>query len=274
MPPADPPPPGADPPPPSERPGGDPAPRLRRILPEHAELTPTEAIAGLGLGGRAPPERPYLVLNMVATADGKAALGGRTKGLSGPTDRRVFRELRTQADAVMVGAGTARTERYGPLVRDPALREKRRREGLAPDPLACLVSGRLDLPGDLPLLRDPDSRVVVLTASRAALPEVPARVEYLREPGAPLHVSSLLGRLRGELGVRSVLCEGGPTLNASLLREGLVDELFLTLSPMLIGGARGLTIVAGEPLPAPVELELLWLLESGGHLFLRLRVRR
>ena len=248
--------------------------RLRRLLPGHAAVTPDEAIAGLRLGELAPAGRPYLVVNMVATADGKAALEGRSKGLSGPADRRVFHELRTQADAVMVGAGTARAERYGPMLRDPALREKRRREGLAPDPLACVVSGRLDLPSDLPLLRDRDSRVLVLTASQAVLPEAEARIDYLRHPEGALDLRRLLERLREEHGVRSILCEGGPTLNASLAREGLVDELFLTLSPMIVGGAGQSTIVGGEALPASLELELAWVLESEGHLFLRLRVRR
>ena len=247
--------------------------RLRRVLPGHAAVSADQAISGLRLGELAPPGRPYVVLDMVASADGKAALEGRTKGLSGPADRQVFHHLRTQADAVMVGAGTLRAERYGRMVRDPPLREKRRREGLAPDPLACLVSGRLDLPHDLPLLADPASRVVVLTASSASLPDAAAGVEYLRGAGRVLDLGPLVGRLRDEFGVRSILCEGGPTLNSSLLREGLVDELFLTVSPMLVGG-DAITIVAGEGLPAPVGLELISLLESGSHLFLRLRVRR
>ena len=261
-------------PPPDARAEGDAPLRLRRILPGHAAVCPDEAISGLRLGELAPPARPYLVLNMVASADGKATFDGRTRGLSSPADRQVFHHLRTQADAVMVGAGTLRAERYGRMVREPALREKRRREGLSPEPLACVVSGRLDLPHDLPLLADPESRVVVLTASHASVLEAAAQVEYVREVRDALELSPLLGRLRRELGVRSILCEGGPTLNSSLLREGLVDELFLTVSPMLVGGAGGITIVAGEPLPAPVALELVSLLESDSHLFARLRVRR
>ena len=87
--------------------------RLERLHPSPASVTPQELVAGLELGSRATAERPYLVLNMVSSLDGKATLEGRTQALSGEADRALFHELRTQADAVMVGAGTARSERYG-----------------------------------------------------------------------------------------------------------------------------------------------------------------
>lgn len=247
--------------------------RVRRIHPDPAgPVTPTEAVGGLGLGDLAPAERPYLIVNMASTADGKATIDGRAGGIGNEADRQLFHALRTQVDAVLVGAGTVRAERYGRLVRDPALRARREREGLAPDPLACVVSGRLDLPSDLPLLQDPDSRVLVLTASEGELAGSAAGVEYLRAPGPPLALAPVLRALREEHAVRSLLCEGGPTLNSDLLREGLVDELFLTLAPKLAGG-DALTIVAGERPSRPVELELVWALEAEGHLFLRYRVR-
>ena len=238
-------------------------------------ITPSEAASELRLGDMAPPDRPYLVLNMVSTADGKATIEGRTGAIGNEADRQLFNHLRTQADAVMAGSRTVAIERYGRIVRDPALRETRRREGLEPDPLACLVSGRLALPGDVPLLQDPHSRVVIVTSSLDELPGCAARVEYLRlEPGTR-QLAPALRRLRSDHGVRSVLCEGGPTLNSTLLREGLVDELFLSLAPKLVGGSRGSTIVAGEQgLPGTVELDLLSSLEAQGHLFLRYRVRR
>jgi riboflavin-specific deaminase-like protein len=254
--------------------GPDVPPRLRRLVPADGTTTPDEAIRALDLGARAPPDRPYLVLNMVSSADGKATLEGKTKGLGNEADHQIFHHLRTQADAVMVAAGTLRAERYGRMVRDPGLREKRLREGLSAEPLAVVVSGRLEVPIDIPLLADPESHVVVLTSSRELLPAAPAVVEYLRGEGPPLDLAGLLGRLRTEHGVRSVLCEGGPTLNAALLHQGLVDELFLSMAPLLVGGAMGLTIVAGEALPEPAPLEIDWLLESEHNLFLRLRVRR
>lgn len=244
---------------------------LKRLYPEPGETTPQELAASLDLAGLAPGARPYLVLNMVSSVDGKATYAGKTRGLSSELDRALFHELRTRPDAVMVGAGTARVERYGRLVRREELRERRRATGLAPDPLAVIVSARLDLPADLPLLQDEASRVVVATASTENVEGVRAAVEYLRT-GDDLPL--LMARLREEHGVRSVLCEGGPTLNSHLLAAGLVDELFLYLSPGLLGGADALTIVAGRPLLEPVELEPVWLAEGDGGLFARWRVRR
>jgi riboflavin-specific deaminase-like protein len=245
---------------------------VERIYPDRGRVAVEELVSGLGFGDRAPTDRPYVTLNMVASADGKATLGGRTKGLTSPPDRAIFHHLRTQVDAVMFGARTLRAEPYARLVRDSALRAKRLREGLAADPLACVVSGRLDLPADLPLWQDRDSRVLVLTASRETLPTVPATVEYLRAPSAPIRLGPLLGEARNGLGVRSVLCEGGPTLNATLLHECLVDELFLSVAPMLTAEAAAPTIVEGPALELPLELELRWVLESEGHLFMRYRV--
>jgi 5-amino-6-(5-phosphoribosylamino)uracil reductase len=242
---------------------------LQRIHPDGAEVDPAEAISGLGWGDLAPADRPYIALNMVSTADGKAAVEGRTRAISSETDRQVFHHLRTQVDAVMAGAGTVKTERYGPVVKNDELRAKRLREGLAPDPLAIIVSGSLSVPADVPLLQDPDSRVVILTRSPGELSGVKAHVEYLRSESGPFDLRPLMERLRSEYGVRSILCEGGPTLNESLLLYGLVDELFLTLAPVLAGGADALTIVAGQPLPELLPLELIWVMEDGGELFLR-----
>jgi riboflavin-specific deaminase-like protein len=244
---------------------------LKRLYPGSGETTPRELAASLDLAALAPAARPYLVLNMVSSVDGKATYAGKTRGLSSDLDRTLFHELRTRADAVMVGAGTARVERYGRLVRREELRERRRAAGLAPDPLAVIVSARLDLPADLPLLQDEASRVVLATASTEELQGVQAAVEYVRT-GDDLPL--LMGLLREGHGVRSVLCEGGPTLNSHLLAAGLVDELFLSLSPRLLGGADAVTIVAGRPLLEPAELEPVWIAEGNGDLFARWRVRR
>jgi 5-amino-6-(5-phosphoribosylamino)uracil reductase len=248
--------------------------RFRRLLPEPGELTALEAADALALHERAPADRPYVVLNMVATADGRASVEGRTAPISSAPDRELFHALRTQVDAVMVGAGTVRVERYGRLVRRPELREHRAARGLAPDPLAVVVSASLNLPADLPLLQDPDSRVVVVTAAPGEIAGAAADVSYLRPPpGEPLRLAPMLARLRHELGVRSVLCEGGPNLNASLVPEGLVDELFLTTVPVLAAGTGTLTIVGDAPLAAPVPLDLVWLLEAAGELFARYALR-
>ncbi len=242
---------------------------MQLLYPERRATSPEELAAGLRLGDKAPPDRPYLVLNMVSSLDGKATVDWRTRGLSTELDRALFHHLRTQADAVMVGAGTVRIERYGRMAKSDELRDKREREGLARDPLAVVVSARLDLPADLPLLGEPEQRVVIATGSDASLPGLGEQVEYCRV-GDDLPL--LMARLREEHGVRSVLCEGGPTLNSHLLAAGLVDELFLTLNPKLAGGAAALTIVAGRELVEPAELELLSVAEGDGDLFTRWRV--
>jgi riboflavin-specific deaminase-like protein len=242
---------------------------VQLLYPERRGTSPDDLASSLGLGEKAPRERPYLVLNMVSSLDGKAAIDWRTKGLSTELDRQLFHHLRTQADAVMVGAGTLRIERYGRMAKTDDLRDKREREGLSRDPLAVVVSARLDLPADLPLLNEPEQRVVIATGSDASLPDLRGRIEYARV-GDDLRL--LMARLREDFGVRSVLCEGGPTLNSYLLAAGLVDELFLTLNPKLAGGASALTIVAGRELVEPAELELVSVAEGDGDLFTRWRV--
>jgi riboflavin-specific deaminase-like protein len=242
---------------------------LQLIHPEQRATSPEELASGLRLGERTRPERPYMAVNMVSSLDGKAAIDWRTKGLSTELDRRLFHHLRTQADAVMVGAGTVRIERYGRMAKSEELRDKREAEGLARDPLAVVVSARLDLPADLPLLNEPEQRVVIATGSDASLPGLGDQVDYVRS-GDDLPL--LMARLREDYGIRSVLCEGGPTLNSHLFAAGLVDELFLTLNPKVVGGAAALTMVAGRELVEPAELELASLAEGGGDLFSRWRV--
>jgi riboflavin-specific deaminase-like protein len=240
-----------------------------QLYPERRDTSPELLASGLRLGERAPAARPYLALNMVSTLDGKATIEWRTKGLSTELDRRLFHQLRTQVDAVMVGAGTARSERYGRIAKSEELREKRVSEGLAAEPLAIVASAGLNLPADLPLLQEPEQDVVIATGSDAELRGTEARIAYLRT-GDDLPL--LMAKLRDERGVRSILCEGGPTLNFHLLAAGLVDELFLTHNPKLSGGAAALTIVAGRELVEPAELELVSVAEGGGELFTRWRI--
>jgi riboflavin-specific deaminase-like protein len=240
---------------------------LRRLLPEPGALTADELVGELDFGDRAPAGRPYVVVNMVATVDGRASLAGRTAPLSSLPDRQLFHALRTRVDAVMVGAGTLRAERYGRLIRDAARREQRLAAGLAPDPLAVVVSASLALASDVPIFQAPEQRVVAITASDGNVDACAAQIEYLRS--SPVELAGALAHLRADGGVRSILCEGGPHLNASLLAAGLVDELFLTIFPKLAGGTGALTIVGDSPLFDPPPLELVWLLESDGELFAR-----
>ena len=249
---------------------------MRQLHPEPRELTPEEATTGLDLAALAPAERPYVIVNMVATLDGRIAIDGRSGPIGNQADRELFHGLRTQADAVMAGAGTVRGERYGRIVKNDELRARRVGGGLAPDPPAVVCTARFDLPPDLPLLQDPVSHVIVLTASDAEPPDVPARLEVLRgelKPEGGLALAPLLGRLRSEHGIRSILCEGGPALNHGLLTEDLMDELWLALAPKLAGGDP-LTAVTGDALRPVRELGLVSVLESEGHLFMRYRMER
>ncbi len=194
----------------------------------------------LDFAERAPAERPYLVINMVASVDGRATIHGRTKDLSSPADKAVFFGLRRAVDAVLVGTGTLREERYGPILPDAD-----------EQPLAIVCSRRGEFPTDIGLFTDPRSRVLTHTG--------PSPAEALR-------------RARDEHGVRSVLCEGGPTLNAELLRAGGVDELFHCLAPKIAGEPGAPTMVTGV-LHETAEMELVSLLESESHLFMRYRLR-
>jgi 5-amino-6-(5-phosphoribosylamino)uracil reductase len=247
---------------------------LRRLLPEPGATTVEEAISGLVLEERAPEDRPYVAANMVVSADGKASFRGRSGPLGSDVDRAVFHRLRTQTDAVLVGSGTVRTERYGRLVRDPELRAAREREGRRPDPLACIVTRSLDLPVDIGLLQDPEQETVVLTSSDRDLEGAGPGVRLERVAPDELTFLTVLRRLRSEHEVRSVLCEGGPTVLGSLLAEGAMDELFLTLAPRLAGGGEALTAVEGLPLAELVELDLVSALEAQGELFLRYAIIR
>ena len=213
---------------------------MRRLVPQPAALD--EVFAQVDFAALAPEGRPYVVLNMVASADGRAAVHGKTKELSSPADKAVFFTLRRRVDAVLVGTGTLREERYGPLLRDQE-----------EQPLAIVCSRRGDFPDDIPLFTDPRSRILTHTG--------PSPAEALR-------------RAYDEEDVRSVLCEGGPTLNAALLAEDLVDELFLTVSPLLANGPAPLTIVEGAGPDETVPLELVWVLEGDGMLFCRYAVAR
>lgn len=226
--------------------------RFTRLLPAGPPATAEELAAELDLRRLATGDRPAVVLNMIASLDGRAAVAGHARGLANRADYELFHALRGATDAVLVGAGTVRAESYGPM-----------------DQIAVVVSNSLDLSPDLGVLRAPGNRVVVVTGSDGELAPCAARVDYLRTGD----MAEALRRLRTEHGVEAIDCEGGPHLNAALLPAGLVNELHLVVSPRLVGGADPLTLVQGALLEPPVEAELVWVLESGGWLFTRYRLR-
>ena len=195
--------------------------------------------------------------------DGRAALAGRSGGLSNPADQHLLELLRDLADVVLLGAGTARAEHY-PGVRSEPIR--RARWGFpTPPPVAVVTRGRLD--PDLPLFTDTAVPPVVITtrAGAQAMAGWPATV---LEAGADtVDLSLALRRLAG-LGLRRVHCEGGPGLLGQLLQEDVVGEFCLTTSPLLLGGGT-LGLVADLPLPAPRRWQLTGLHQDADHLFSR-----
>jgi riboflavin biosynthesis pyrimidine reductase len=248
---------------------------IRALLPAQDPTSAPEIIEGLGLWERpvGRPQRPRLMINMISTVDGRASIAGRSGPIAGPADRELFHALRAPVDAVLVGAGTVRTERYGRITPDDSRRRVRRERGLREEPLACIVSASLALPPDLPLLAEPQAHVVVLTASDATLPDSAARIDYVRKRGGGgLDLAGALSELRERFAVELLLCEGGPHLNSHLLAGGLVDELFLSLSPKLGGGdgaeREAMRILAGEEFDEPLELDLRGVLEHDSDLFL------
>lgn len=237
---------------------------VRRLLPDPADTTVAEQLAGIDLKPLALPERPYLLLNFATTLDGRAAIGGHSGPIGSNTDSEMLQRLRTRVDAVMVGAGTMRAERYGRMVSDPNLRAYRERTGLAHDPLGVIVSNRLELPWDAGLFTDGGGRVVIFTASDQEPPETATPVTIVRHPDG-VELDRAMEWLRVERGICSVLCEGGPTLHGRLREGGLADELFLTIAPKIAGG-EGPRILEGA-LPDIDNVELAWLLASESELF-------
>jgi riboflavin biosynthesis pyrimidine reductase len=230
---------------------------------------PDEWLAEIDVQPRA--DRPFVYLNMVTSVDGRATLDGRSHALGSDTDTLLLTELRTLADAVLIGTGTLRAEGYGRLVGHPERVARRRAAGREPTPSAVLLSRTLDVPWDAPLFAAADQPVLVYTGSDAAPPAVAAPLDVIRL--ADPTPAAMLADLRAR-GVGTLLCEGGPTLNRALLEAGAVDELFVTLSPLLVGQRDAPRIVEGDDLPAPLPLELRWILHHAGELYLRYGARR
>jgi riboflavin-specific deaminase-like protein len=242
--------------------------RLRRLLPDPAETSVEREAAALDLVGMARDDRPYVVTNFVLTLDGHATIRGRSGPIGSEVDTAMLVALRTRVDAVMVGAGTMRTERYGRVIADEGRRDQRERGGLPPDPLMVLVSGRLDLPWDAPLFTAGWGRVLIFTHSDADPPPTATKLRVVRHEDA-IDLGRALAQLRRERGVRALLCEGGPLLHAALIDHGLVDELFVTHAPKLAGGT-GPGLVSGLPeREHPLELAALLHSPATGELFAR-----
>jgi riboflavin biosynthesis pyrimidine reductase len=212
------------------------------------------------------PARPRVLASMIASADGRIAVQGRSVGLGHPADRALLRELRTAADAILVGTNTLRAERYANLL-DDEQRAHRAAAGLEPEPVVATISRRLDLPADIPLLAETTARVQVYTEADGEVPSQGAWVAVHRfEPGQ-LTMPAILEHLSTERGARTVLCEGGPTLLRELVAADCVDDLMLTLAPMLVAGDAP-TPLRGAALDPPTGLALHDIHRADDHLFL------
>jgi riboflavin biosynthesis pyrimidine reductase len=239
-----------------------------RLLSAGPDATAPELLAEVRPRERAPADRPFVLLNMVSTIDGRAQVHGRTGELGEDADLEMLLELRVLADAVLIGTGTLRVEGYARLVGSEERRARREAAGLSPDPPAVLLSRSLDLPWDAGLFAAPEQPVLVYTRedAEAEVPEVAAPVEVVRLADAS--PTAMLADLRAR-GIAALLSEGGPTLNSALLVEGLVDELFLTIAPVITGEVGAIRSVEGEGIGEAVRARPVWVLRAQGELFLR-----
>jgi riboflavin biosynthesis pyrimidine reductase len=215
-----------------------------------------------------PAARSWVRFNFIVGADGAATLAGRSGGLGNAADRRLLSLLRRPADVILVGAGTVRAEGYGGELLDDVGRAWRTGHSLAPRPVVAVVSGTLDLDPRSPFFTEAPARPLVFTCADAdpgRRRELGAVADVLlagRDRVEPVLLASALTAMR----FRVIHSEGGPTLFGAFLRAGLVDDLCLSLSPLLVGGGLRILPVAT---PEPVRMRLAHVLESEGLLLLR-----
>nr|WP_239135835.1 pyrimidine reductase family protein [Dactylosporangium siamense] len=215
----------------------------------------------------APPPEPSIRVNFVASLDGAGTLGGKSAGLSGPEDKRVFGILRMRCDALVVGAGTVRDEGYRALRLDAERRAWRLAHGLSEFPTLVIVSGRGDLDPAQPALADAPVRPIIVTTRHTAVRDLEETADVIRAGDGHVDLREAVRQLR-QRGFAQLLSEGGPILFGSLTVAGLVDELCLTVSPLLAGPGAG-RITAGPHLPTPEALTLRHALLADGQLLLR-----
>ena len=247
---------------------------MRRLLPTPGEdvdlfeaYTPSGNFTDGGL--------PWVRVNMVSSLDGAISVRGRSGVLGGPPDRRLFMALRSLADVIVVGAGTMRTEGYGPARLDDELRAGRQARGQPAEPPIAVITRSCHFDWQSPFFTEATARPIVFTIDDAV--QAPGSrgtevADIVAVGETEVDLRRVLTAL-GERGMRQALVEGGPGLNAQLAHADLLDELCLTLSPRVVAG-DGPRILAGPELPEPLEPRVTQLLEEDGFLFLRMACTR
>jgi riboflavin biosynthesis pyrimidine reductase len=245
---------------------------MRRLLPEPAETVDlVEAYAPPAVA----PGRAFVRLNMISSLDGAISVNGTSGALGGPADKRVFATLRSWADVIVVGSGTVRAEHYGPARLDDATQRVRLARGQSAQPPIAVVSRSADFDFGGPFFAEATSQPVIVTTEDRADDVAGRAAGAARILGAGTGTVDLAGAI-AQLAAKdgpNVLCEGGPGLNSDLARNGVLDELCLTMSPRIVGG-DGPRIIAGPPFVPAFEPTLVHLLEEDGFQFLRLALRR
>lgn len=236
--------------------------------------TPTTTIDPLAayntLDRAALTERPYVLVNMVASLDGATAVDGVTETLSSPTDRAIFLHLRSLADGIVV-ASTVRAESYGPARLPPDVQAHRRQRGQHNQPPIIVITRSVDLDWTSPLFTDPDTRPIVVIPADTD-PNKRRHAEHAAQVIAVGHgtvdLPAALHQLRAT-GIHLLLCEGGPHLNAELVAADTIDELCLTLTPTLISGPAPRGLLAPQQPGPPAPLRMAHILEHNNCLYLR-----
>lgn len=240
-------------------------------MPNDATLDRAEVIARYLVADRSVPR---LRVNFISSLDGAATRDGRSGGLGNADDKLVFDTLRLLSDVFIVGAGTVRAEGYGGIRMGPADAAWRTAQGWAAQPPLAIVSAGLDIEPTHPAFADAPTRPIVVTHAgsptdrRSALADV---ADVLVCGDDVVDPRLMLDQLAAR-GHSQVLCEGGPHLFGSLIEADCVDELCLTLSPVLEGGPAGRIVRGAAATPRPMRL--LHALPAGDMLFLRYERRR
>ena len=255
---------------------------MRRLLPETPDVTDLTSLAGLAEAYAYPeptersgptepsePGRTWLRGNMVSSLDGASRLDGLSDGLSSEGDKRIFGVLRALADVVLVGAQTVRAEGYRPAKARAEFAQARAARGQQPATAIAVVTRSLDLDLDLPLFTEPLVPTLVITCAGAPADALSATRKVAdvviageQQVDLAVAVAALADR-----GWTRLLTEGGPRLLGQLAAAGLLDELCLTLAPLVASGDA--PRITNGPTGLTQRMDLVSLLEEKGFLFAR-----